>query len=191
MRISIRRTIVLYSGLLLIAGSLWAQQEASPKAAPQKDSASTAAHPLSTPSDLAKRFAAVADFARKKGRWSHIPDYVAQDLRLTSVSTDHVFVDMLKSDDGQHELAVVDQWGSNTVLLTVNSGDAPTIYVATRTGVLKQAARITTGRRMHSRSLVPLSLPSARAGFEAERDYWLATVGSPVAPDLAKPASVK
>jgi hypothetical protein len=134
---------------------------------------------------MAKVMQAVA----KRGSRTHVPDYIAHDLRLVNVTL-QLFAYQLSTSDRERTIYCIAESGSNTALLLAQSEEGdPTVYVTNRAGVLKQAARITTGR-MASKNLRIIPLPAAQEGFQTEKEFWIKLLasGDPVPADLANPA---
>ncbi|MGA2991227.1 MAG: hypothetical protein ABSD88_12195, partial [Candidatus Korobacteraceae bacterium] len=107
-------------------------------------------------------FAKVMREVGKRGTPSQVPSYIAQELRLVDVNS-QLYANEITDSERVRVIYLVNQSGSNTALLLTKVGEQPTVYVTNRAGVLKQAARITTGR-MQSKTLRDIPLPAAQAG---------------------------
>jgi hypothetical protein len=132
--------------------------------------ATVSAKPPSSP-DAARQLAKVLQIAAKQGTQSHVPPYIADDLGLTHASAT-IEQSLWASEldiDGARKIYLVNNTDVAVVMTAVN--EQTTVYLV-RSGVLKKAGRLTSGR-LGSKSLQNVPLASAVAGFNAERDLWI------------------
>ena len=125
----------------------------------------------------AKELSKAFQIVTKRGRLSHLPDYLAYDLGLPNASQQPLWASMLDID-GARRVFLIDETDAAVVMTA--AGEHTMVYLI-RSGVLKKAARIQPGRR-GSRSLHDVPLASAVAGFNAERDLWIEELAAKYSP---------
>ena len=114
--------------------------------------------------ELSKAFQTVA----KRGRSSHLPDYIADGLGLPNATQQPLWASMLDID-GARRVFLIDDTDAAVVMTA--AGEHTMVYLV-RSGVLKKAAQLKEGRK-RSMSLQDIPLASALPGFNAERDLWI------------------
>jgi hypothetical protein len=149
----------------------------SPSAAPPESQklSSAAELPASVPAkppnspDAAKQFSKALQIAAKRGRPSHVPDYIAGDLGLARASTANPLWASELGIDGARRIYLVNDTDTAVVITAVNE---QTMVYLVRSGVLKKAGQLKSGK-WGSKSLQNVPLASAVGGFNAERDLWI------------------
>lgn len=176
--------VALLFALVSIASESMSAQ--SPSAAPaegQKLSsvaelpATVSAKPPSSP-DAAKQLSKALQIAAKRGRPSHVPDYIAGDLGLARASTATPLWASELNIDGARRIYLVNDTDTAVVITAVNE---QTIVYLVRSGVLKKAGQLKSGK-WGSKSLQNVPLASAVAGFNAERDLWIEQLAAKFSP---------
>jgi hypothetical protein len=177
--------IVLLAGLLLGAGEAGSAQATGSNALSKVAYASQPAEaPISispnsqSEPDASATFADILRMVRKEGRLTVIGNNLSQDLGITnslSVDAPPVLAHSLGDMASHRAIYVVDD--TRDVLFRVQIDDAPMVYLANRNGVLQTAGRIKTGR-FRSQSFQRIPTDSAKAGFEAEKEFWMKRVSS-------------
>jgi hypothetical protein len=120
------------------------------------------------PPDPAKQLSKAFQIVAKRGRRSHLPDYISFDLGLPNSAQQPLGAYMLDID-GARRVFLLDDSDAAVVMTAV--GEHTMVYLV-RSGVLKKAAQLKQGR-LRSLSLQNVPLASALAGFNAERDLWI------------------
>jgi hypothetical protein len=177
--------VVLLFVLLCIAGESLSAQSSS-TAPGEGQNASSSADMLGSvsvkapnPPDPGKQFSTALQVVEKRGRRTHFPDYMWNDLGMSNASMQPLGASFMEDVDSNRAIYLVD--GSNTAVV-IKGG---MVYLATRSGVLKKAAQMKSGSHW-SRSLQGVPLGPAVMSFNAERDFWIEQLAMKVP---AKPPS--
>lgn len=165
--------VALLFVLLCSVGETMSAQSASAVPAERQDVSSSAdmlsaASPKApNPSpDLAKQFSKALQLVERRGRRTHFPDYMWNDLGMSNASMQPLGASFVEDVDRSRAIYLID----NTDYAVVITGG--TVYLVSRAGALKKAAQMKSGRR-GSKSLQNVPLNSAVVSFNAERDFWI------------------
>ncbi len=132
--------------------------------------AASAKSPSNSP-DATKQLAKALQIAAKRGTPSHVPPYIADDLGLThaSVTVEQSLWASELDIEGARKIYLVN---NSNVAVFITAVNEQTMVYLVRSGVLKKAGRVTSGR-LGSKSLQNVPLAAAAAGFNVERDFWI------------------
>jgi hypothetical protein len=176
--------IFLMAGLLLAAGeSISAQstgnaQSQALRAALPAEAPSGTSPNLQGPSEPGTTFEDVLRIVKKEGRMTTISRDLSQDLGLANtfdIDLPLVGAHALQDPYTHREIYVIDD--TRDVLFRIKTDDTPLVYLANRAGVLQKAGEIKTGR-FRSQSFHRIPMESAKAGFDAEKEFWIKRVSS-------------
>jgi len=123
------------------------------------------------PADPAKQFSKAVQIVEKRGRRSHLPDYIADDLGLprTGAANQQPVGASVLDIDSARRIYLIDD--SDAAVMITAANESTMVYLI-RSGVLKKAGQMKSGR-WGSMSVQNVPLASAAAGFNAERDLWI------------------
>lgn len=163
--------VVLLFVLLCVAGEILRAQSSSTtpgegrNASSSADMLGSASIKAPNPPDAGKQFSKALQMVEKRGRRTHFPDYMWNDLGMSNASIQPLGASLVEDVDSSRAIYLVD--GSNAAVV-IKGG---MVYLVTRAGVLKKAAQMKSGSHW-SRFLQGVPLESAVMSFNAERDFW-------------------
>lgn len=120
------------------------------------------------PADQAKQLSKALQIAARRGKPSHLPDYISYGLGLPNATLQPLWAAELDVDGARRVYLVND---TDTAVVVTAAGEHTMVYLV-RSGALKKAAIMVSGK-YRSISLEDVPLASAVVGFNAERDLLL------------------
>jgi len=172
-RLTFMCVVALLFALLSISGETVSAQSSSTAPAEEQKPSSLADMPVVSSKapnsqDSARQFSKALQIAAKRGRRSHLPDYIASGLGLPNGTMQPMWASVVDIDGGR-TIYLPD--GTDAAVVITAVGERTMAYLV-RAGVLKKAVQIKSGGG-GSKSLQNVPIGSAVENFNAERDLWI------------------